>query len=237
MWDRIRGSRSQSKRHTEGTTQEAGTAARASQPLLEVLEDRQLLAASLQPISNLTVPSQQGYTVPLLAASGATDPQTYTVTSSNPDIAASIAQGPFWTVGVSYTDPKTPANNFTGTLTFQLFQNFTPNTVSHDHRVHQRQLLCQHRQILPPDRQPAFPSTDSSFREARTPRPEAAPAVSPGRRSPMKTSSNCAFTGIGPTRDGQRRRRSDSNDTQFFITHRAAERRSSATAIRSSARW
>jgi hypothetical protein len=31
-------------------------------PLLESLEDRQLLTASLQPISDLVVPTQQGYT-------------------------------------------------------------------------------------------------------------------------------------------------------------------------------
>ena len=66
----------------------------------------------------------------MLANTGATDAQTYTVTSSNPDIAASIATGPFWNVGVSYTDPTNAANDFTGNLTFQLFQGLTPNTVS-----------------------------------------------------------------------------------------------------------
>ena len=50
-------------------------------------------SATLQPIANVTVPSQQGTTIPLLAASGATDPQTYTVTSSNPNIAASDRPG------------------------------------------------------------------------------------------------------------------------------------------------
>jgi cyclophilin family peptidyl-prolyl cis-trans isomerase len=95
------------------------------------LEGRQLLtSATLQPISPITVPAKQGYTVPLLAATGATAAQTYTVTSSNPNIAASIATGPFWNVGVSYTDPANAANDFSGTLTFQLFQSLTPTTVS-----------------------------------------------------------------------------------------------------------
>jgi cyclophilin family peptidyl-prolyl cis-trans isomerase len=130
MWDRIRRGRSQVERNTEGLNSRPAHRTR-QQPLLEVLEDRRLLtSATLQPIANVTVPSQQGTTIPLLAATGATDPQTYTVTSSNPDIAASIAQGPFWNVGVSYTDPTNSANNFTGTLTYQLFQNLTPNTVS-----------------------------------------------------------------------------------------------------------
>jgi cyclophilin family peptidyl-prolyl cis-trans isomerase len=88
------------------------------------------LTASLQPISNLTIPAQQGYTQPLLANSSATAPQTFTITSSNPDIAASIAQGPFWTVNVQYTDPTSPQNDFSGPLTFQLFQGLTPHTVS-----------------------------------------------------------------------------------------------------------
>ncbi len=88
------------------------------------------MTASLQPIANVSVPALQGETIPLLADSGATDAQTFTVTSSNPDVTASIAQGPFWTLGVSYSDPANSAENFTGSLTFQLFQNLTPNTVS-----------------------------------------------------------------------------------------------------------
>ena len=99
-------------------------------PAFDALEGRQLLTASLQAISQVSVPALQGYTVPLLANSGATDAQTFTVTSSNPDITASIAQGPFWTVGVAYKDSASPANDFTGSLTFQLFQNLTPNTVN-----------------------------------------------------------------------------------------------------------
>ena len=130
MWDRIRGGRSQVERNTGGLNSRPAHRTRR-QPLLEVLEDRRLLtSATLQPIANVTVPSQQGTTLPLLAASGATDPQTYTVTSSNPDIAVSIAQGPFWNLGVSYTDPTNSANSFSGNLTYQLFQNLTPNTVS-----------------------------------------------------------------------------------------------------------
>jgi cyclophilin family peptidyl-prolyl cis-trans isomerase len=99
-------------------------------PCIDVLEDRQLLAATLQAIAPVTVPALQGDTIPLLADTGATTAQTFTVTSGNPDIAASIATGPFWTLGVSYNDSSAPATNFTGTLVYQLFQNLTPNTVS-----------------------------------------------------------------------------------------------------------
>src|SRR5580698_4236472 len=114
MWDRIRGGRSQVERNTGGLNSRPANRTRRH-PLLEALEDRRLLtSATLQPIANATVPSQQGATIPLLADAGATDPQTYTVTSSNPDIAASIAQGPFWNVGVSSTNATTPADSFSG---------------------------------------------------------------------------------------------------------------------------
>jgi cyclophilin family peptidyl-prolyl cis-trans isomerase len=129
MWDRIRGGRSLVARDTEGTNEKPLRKA-TRQPLVEILEQRQLPTASLQPISNLTVPAQQGYTQPLLANTGATAAQSFTVTSSNPDVAVSIAQGPFWSLGVSYTDPNNSSDNFTGTLTFQLFQNLASNTVS-----------------------------------------------------------------------------------------------------------
>ena len=123
MWDRIWGSRSQVRQQTETTSCRAGRRS-SRQPLLEVLEDRQLMA-SLQSISNVTVPSLQGYTQPLLAASGFTDPQTFTVTSSNPAIAASIAQGQFWTINVS-----DPTDGVSGPLTFQLFNSVTPTTAT-----------------------------------------------------------------------------------------------------------
>ena len=97
---------------------------RSSQKLqCEALEDRQLLTASLQPITSLTVPAQQGAVIQLLAQSTTTDPQTFTVTSSQPNVVASVVQGQFWTLGISTT-------TFTGTLTFQLFPNLTPNTVT-----------------------------------------------------------------------------------------------------------
>jgi cyclophilin family peptidyl-prolyl cis-trans isomerase len=130
MWDRIRIRRFQPGRLGEGIGPRIGRRS-SRQPLLEVLEDRQLLTASLAPISNLSVPAQQGYTLPL-DGTGTTDPQTFTVTSSNPDVAASIASGDFWTLNVTYTDPTNSANDFSGPLTFQLFSNanLTPNTAS-----------------------------------------------------------------------------------------------------------
>jgi cyclophilin family peptidyl-prolyl cis-trans isomerase len=128
MWGFIRFRRDLTKLPATRTTSSQGRrSSRQIHP--EPLEDRVLMTASLQPISSLFVPALQGYTLPL-EGSGTTDAQTFTVTSSNPDIAASIAPQSFWTLGVSYTDPTFSANSFTGTLTFNLFPNLTPNTVA-----------------------------------------------------------------------------------------------------------
>jgi cyclophilin family peptidyl-prolyl cis-trans isomerase len=105
---------------------------RNARPFPEALEDRRLPAA-LAPFSTtpINVPSQQGYELPL-DGSGAGDDQTFTIeqTSGSPDISASIAQGPFWTINVQYTDPTNSNNDFSGALVFQLFSQLTPNTVS-----------------------------------------------------------------------------------------------------------
>lgn len=138
MWDRIRRGLLQPRRPGDEMSCRTGRRS-ARQPLLEVLEGRQLLTASLAAIPNQTVPAQQGLTVPL-DGTGTTDAQTFTVTSSNPAIAASIADGQFWTLNVTYTDPTNSSNDFSGPLTFQLLGNpsdstsapgnLTPNTAS-----------------------------------------------------------------------------------------------------------
>jgi cyclophilin family peptidyl-prolyl cis-trans isomerase len=177
------------------------------------------MTASLQPITNLTVPAQQGYTLPLLASSTAPDPQTFTVTSSNPAIAASIAQGPFWNLAVNYTDPTTPANSvaipFTGTLTFQLFQTLTPNTVT---------------EITNLTNAGDFVSSYQYFYRIATGFPNAtdyvveggSPTLTGEETSPPVTFANenlqqLAFTGtdqLGMANTGG----TDSNTTKFFIT-------------------
>src|SRR5579883_930860 len=129
MWDRMGRSRFRSGRAGQGATARARHRwARRPQP--EILEDRRLLTAALAAIPNVTVPAQEGYTLPL-DGSGTTDAQNFTVTltSGSPAITASIAQGPFWTINTQYTDPTNMNNSFTGALTFQLFQNLTPQTV------------------------------------------------------------------------------------------------------------
>ncbi len=128
MLDHILKTNPQSDRHGARARRDMKQSRRL--PLVEVLEGRQLMTASLAPIANLSVPALQGYQL-ALDGSGTTDAQTFTATSSNPDIKVSIAQGQFWTVTVSHT----PANSSdvtisSQTMTFQLFNDLTPQTVT-----------------------------------------------------------------------------------------------------------
>ena len=110
-----------------------GTASRrratiGRRPLIESLEGRQLLTASIEAIPNVTSPQFQGLQVPIEA--GTTHQQTYTVTSDTPGVKASIATGQFLTIGVSHTAANSSDVTVNGTMTFQLFQDITPNTVA-----------------------------------------------------------------------------------------------------------
>jgi cyclophilin family peptidyl-prolyl cis-trans isomerase len=182
--------------------------------MLEVLEDRRLLTASLQPISNLTVPAQQGYTLPL-NGSATTDAQTFTVTSSNPDIAASVPPGPFWTINVQYTDARNPANNFSGPLTFQLFQNLTPNTVSHIQEFsNDGYYTGKHFTRVAT----GFPGATDYVVQGGAPNPNGTGnSGQPGTPFANENVQQLAFTGtdqLAMANAGG----TNSNDTQFFIT-------------------
>jgi cyclophilin family peptidyl-prolyl cis-trans isomerase len=115
MWDRAR----------DGNVRKSPRRGRA--PRFDSLEGRQLLA-SLAPISNVTVPVTLGYQVPL-NGSGTTDPQSFTVTSSNPDIGAAVAQGVFLTMNISHLGTTSGDPTFSGVVTFELFGDLTPTAV------------------------------------------------------------------------------------------------------------
>jgi cyclophilin family peptidyl-prolyl cis-trans isomerase len=99
----------------------------ARRPVLEELEGRQLLAATLAPIGPVQVPATVGFQLPL---QGGTDPQTFAVTSDNPAVQATVAQGKFLTIGVNHASSGAGDPAFTGSLTFQLFDDLTPLTTS-----------------------------------------------------------------------------------------------------------
>src|SRR5258708_24795058 len=77
-------------------------------PELESLEGRLVLNASLAALPNISSPQYIGYQVPLDGSQSNSPTQTYTVTSSNSDIAATVAQGQFATFNVSHTASGTP---------------------------------------------------------------------------------------------------------------------------------
>ena len=97
-------------------------------PVIEALEGRQLMTASIEAIPNVNSPQFQGLQVPITA--GTTHQQTYTVTSDNPGVKASIAQGRFLTIGVSHTAASAADVTVNGTMTFQLFDDTTPVTTA-----------------------------------------------------------------------------------------------------------
>src|SRR5271157_4149108 len=130
MWQRIRGHVSQ-PRWSIMTTNARGRRPRAHQPFPEILEDRQLLTASLAPIASFSVPAQLGYQLPLDGSDSTSSDQTFNATSSNPDIKVSVAQGQFWTVTVSHTAANSSDVTINHeTMTFQLFGDLTPQTVA-----------------------------------------------------------------------------------------------------------
>lgn len=102
---------------------------RARRPGFDPLEGRALLAAALAPIANITVPAALGFQVPLNGAGGGAS-QSYTVSSSNPDVKTTIAKGQFLTVNVTHTSSGANDPAFTGSMVFQLFDDLTPTAAA-----------------------------------------------------------------------------------------------------------
>lgn len=91
--------------------------------------DQRALPATLAPIPDINiVPERTGYQVPLDGGTG--NNQTYTVTSDNPSIVSTVAQGRFLTINVTHDDSDN-SKDFTGALVFQFFEDLTPDTVAH----------------------------------------------------------------------------------------------------------
>ena len=186
---------------------------------------RQLLAASLGAIAAVTLAAEPRRPDPP-GRLGPASPQTYTVTSSNPDVVATVAQGKFLTIGVSHASSGASDPAFTGSLTFQLFDDLTPMTTSeieklvnaaastpaHDHQRHPARTRTSTGSSTTSPAPPTSPS--------RAARPTAtARATRPPARSPSPTSSSSSSPSPAPgqlamANTGQ----PDTNSSQFFIT-------------------
>ncbi len=97
---------------------------------IEPLESRALMTASLAALPNITSPANLGYQVPLNGDLGGSSSQNFTVSSSNPAVKATIAQGKFVTLNVNHASGGANDPAFSGSMTFQLFEDLTPISAS-----------------------------------------------------------------------------------------------------------
>jgi cyclophilin family peptidyl-prolyl cis-trans isomerase len=98
--------------------------------VLESLEGRDLLTGSLAALPNISVPAFLGYQVPLDGSGSNAPTQTFTVTSSNPDITATVGQGQFVTYNVSHTSSGQGDPSFSGNIVVEFFNDLTPMTAT-----------------------------------------------------------------------------------------------------------
>jgi cyclophilin family peptidyl-prolyl cis-trans isomerase len=100
-------------------------------PWLEQLEERCLLAAPVvDPIGNVTVPAGKSVVVPVTATDTDGNPLTYTATSDNSAVTVEVHSGnPFLKISVSEQETDGTLKSM-GDMTFELFQDLTPNTVA-----------------------------------------------------------------------------------------------------------
>lgn len=188
--------------------------ARGLRPVVENLEGRVVLNASLAPIPNVTVPATLGYQVSLDgSASGATS-QTYSVTSTNPNIKATVATGQFVTLHITHTSSGQGDPNIDGDVTFQLFGDLTPHTVQEIETFVQDGFYngkVFHRVA------PGFPDANSFIVQGGSASGDGSgSSQQPGTPFPDEFNSQLAFTGtyqVAMANSGP-----ETNDTQFFFT-------------------
>ena len=194
---------------------------RASRPRLELLEQKALMA-SLAPIATVNAPAALGFQVPL--DGGTVGSQTFTVSSTNTAIKATVAQGKFLTIGVSHTSSGATDPAFVGSLTFQLFEDLTPLTTS---RI--EQLVTEGFYTSPTTGTPSLPT--KNFHRIASGFPDATGFIVQGGSQSGNGSGSLVAPGF-PFADefvkqlifdgtGQRAMANagdDSNDSQFFVT-------------------
>jgi len=96
---------------------------------LECLESRQLLTVALSPLTSPDLPAGKTLYVPLTGVDSGSAAINYSVTSSNASVTASILSGG-QSISMSVTGKDSQNNNFSGTLTFRLFETLSPDTTA-----------------------------------------------------------------------------------------------------------
>lgn len=194
---------------------------RMNRPRVESLEGRALMA-TLAPIANVIAPAALGFQVPL--DGGTAGNQTFTVTSDNPAIVPTVARGKFLTIGVSHTSSGAADPAFTGSLTFQLFEDLTSLTTS---RI--EQLVNQGFYTSPTTGIPSLPAKNFHRIANGFPGPSdfivqggsqsgngSGSLIAPGFPFPDEFVRQLAFTGTGQL--AMANAGDDTNDSQFFVT-------------------
>ncbi len=186
---------------------------RARKPGVEGLESRQLLVASLAPIPDVIVPDTVGLQVPVDGGTSAPN-QTYTVSTDNDNLVASVATGPFLTIDVSHESAGEGDPAFTGSLTFQLFGDLTPLTVERISRLVRQGFYSGrnfHRIAA------GFPDPDEFIVQGGSVNGDGTGEVNqPGFPFQDEFVQQLAFTGEGQLAMANSGR--DTNSSQFFIT-------------------
>jgi cyclophilin family peptidyl-prolyl cis-trans isomerase len=98
--------------------------------MFECLEGRVVLDAALNALPDILSPQFGGYQVVLDGSASSASEQTFTVSSSNPDIKATVAQGQFLTMNVTHESSGPGDVAFSGNVVIQLFEDLTPNTAA-----------------------------------------------------------------------------------------------------------
>jgi len=180
---------------------------------------RELLAASLAPIGPVSVPTTLGFQLPLDGSGDSSNNQTFQVTSSNPDIKATVASGNFLTLQVNHIAASGNSSDvsFAGTLTFQLFQDLTPQTVNQIESMitsgfYNSATAGTFNRIAN-----GFPTTqDFVFQGGSSSGTTAGNSNQPGTPFIDEFNQQLAFTGQGQL--AMANSGPDTNDSQFFIT-------------------
>ncbi|MDR3636428.1 MAG: peptidylprolyl isomerase [Isosphaeraceae bacterium] len=193
--------------------------AKGLQPVMDDLEERVVLSAALATIPNVSVPATLGYQVPLNGSGGGATSQTYTVTSTDPNIKATVATGQFVTLNVTHTSSGTGDISFSGPITFQLFGDLTPHTTSEIETFVTDGFYnnLQFFRVASGFNSPNSTTTGYAIQGGSASNGTSNTASGqPGTPFPDEFNSQLAFTGtyqVAMANSGP-----DTNDTQFFFT-------------------
>lgn len=96
---------------------------------LECLERRELLTVTLSPLTSPDLPGGKTLYVPLTGVDSGQAAVSYSVTSSNASVSASVLTGG-QSIQMTVTGKDSQGVTFTGNLTFRLFENLAPDTTA-----------------------------------------------------------------------------------------------------------